>query len=59
MVQQAQSSRAPMERLADRASAIFVPVVLALAVLTFAAWLYFSGSLALALANTVAVLVVA
>ena len=59
MVQQAQSSRAPMERLADRASAIFVPVVLALAVLTFAAWLYFSGSLALALANTVAVLDVA
>jgi len=48
-----------MERLADRASAIFVPVVLALAVITFAAWLYFTGSLAFALANTVAVLVVA
>jgi len=59
MVGQAQSSRAPMERLADRASAIFVPVVLALAVITFAAWLYFTDSLAFALANTVAVLVVA
>ena len=35
MVEQAQSSRAPMERLADRASAIFVPVVLALAAVTF------------------------
>jgi len=59
MVQQAQSSRAPMERLADRASSIFVPVVLALAALTFAAWLIAAHSLPLALANTVAVLVIA
>jgi Cu+-exporting ATPase len=59
MVEQAQGSRAPMERLADRASAIFVPVVLALAVVTFAAWLFAAHSLALALGNTVAVLVIA
>ncbi len=59
MVTQAQSSRAPMERLADRASAIFVPVVLALAALTFAVWLIAAHSLPLALANTVAVLVIA
>ncbi len=59
MVEQAQSSRAPMERLADRASAIFVPVVLGLALLTFAAWLAAARSLPLALANTVAVLVIA
>jgi Cu+-exporting ATPase len=59
MVQQAQSSRAPMERLADRASSIFVPVVLALAALTFAAWLIAAHSLPLALANMVAVLVIA
>ena len=59
MVQQAQSSRAPMERLADRASAIFVPIVLALAVVTFSVWLIAAHSLPLALANTVAVLVVA
>ncbi len=59
MVEQAQSSRAPMERLADRASAIFVPIVLALAVITFAAWLLAAHSLPLALANTVAVLVIA
>jgi Cu+-exporting ATPase len=59
LVQQAQSSRAPMEGVADRASAIFVPVVLALAAVTFGAWLFFAHSLALALANTVAVLVVA
>jgi Cu+-exporting ATPase len=59
MVQQAQSSRAPMERLADRASSIFVPVVLALAALTFAVWLLAAHSVSLALANTVAVLVIA
>jgi Cu+-exporting ATPase len=59
MVQQAQGSRAPMERLADRASSIFVPVVLVLAVITFAAWLIAAHSLPLALANTVAVLVIA
>ena len=59
MVQQAQSSRAPLERLADRASSIFVPVVLALAVVTFAVWLFFGHSLPMALANAVAVLVVA
>ena len=59
MVEQAQSSRAPMERLADRASAIFVPVVLGLALITFAAWMIATRSLPLALANTVAVLVIA
>ena len=59
MVDQAQSSRAPMERLADRASAIFVPVVLALAAITFVAWLIDGRGLEFALANTVAVLVVA
>jgi Cu+-exporting ATPase len=59
MVEQAQSSRTPMERLADRASAIFVPVVLGLALLTFAVWLIATHELSLALANTVAVLVIA
>jgi Cu+-exporting ATPase len=59
MVEQAQSSRAPLERLADRASAIFVPTVLLLAALTFLGWFYAAHSLQLALANTVAVLVIA
>ncbi len=59
MVQQAQSSRAPMERLADRASSIFVPIVLALATMTFLSWFLVTDSLSFALANTVAVLVVA
>jgi Cu+-exporting ATPase len=38
LLEQAQSSRAPMQRLADRASAVFVPTVLALAAITFAVW---------------------
>lgn len=59
MVEQAQSSRAPTERLADRASAIFVPVVLLLAAATFATWFYFTSSVPLALATTVSVLVIA
>lgn len=59
MVEQAQRSRAPMERLADRASAIFVPVVLALALITCIAWLLTTRSVSMAIANTVAVLVIA
>ncbi len=59
MVEQAQSSRAPMERMADRASSIFVPVVLALAALTFLLWAFASHSLQTSLATTVAVLVIA
>ncbi|HET7102673.1 MAG TPA: heavy metal translocating P-type ATPase [Terracidiphilus sp.] len=59
MVEQAQSSRAPLERLADRASAVFVPTVLVLAALTFIIWITNTQSTQMALANTVAVLVIA
>ena len=59
MVEQAQSSRAPTERLADRASAIFVPVVLGLSVLTFVVWMVATHSVSMALASTVSVLVIA
>ncbi len=59
MAEQAQSSRAPMERLADRASQIFVPIVLALALITFVIWIFSTHSLQMALASTVAVLVIA
>src|SRR6478609_3024440 len=43
LVSQAQTGKAPIARLADRISAVFVPVVLALAVLTFVLWLLFAG----------------
>ena len=59
LVEQAQSSRAPMEQLADRASSIFVPTVLALATITFAVWALATQSFELALASSVAVLVIA
>jgi Cu+-exporting ATPase len=57
LVEQAQSSRAPMQQLADRVSAVFVPAIIALAAATFVAWSFFDVSRAFAIA--VAVLVVA
>ena len=59
MVGEAQGSKAPVQRLADRISAIFVPTVCTLALLTFMAWWLYSGSFAEALVNAVAVLVIA
>lgn len=55
---QAQASRAPVQRLADRVSAWFVPAVLLVAVLTFLLWWQF-GTLAFAVTNAVAVLIIA
>jgi len=61
MVSQAQRSRAPIQRLADRVAAWFVPAVIAIAVLTFLAWSFFGPEprLAHALVNAVAVLIIA
>jgi Cu+-exporting ATPase len=61
LVASAQSSRAPMQRLADRIAAVFVPVVLGTAMLTFFVWLIFgpAPSLLHALINAVAVLIIA
>jgi Cu+-exporting ATPase len=61
LVQEAQGSRAPIQRLADRVAAVFVPVVLVLAALTFAGWALFGPEPAMlhALTNAVAVLVIA
>lgn len=59
LVKAAQASRAPVQALADRVSAIFVPTVLGIALLTGAAWLTFGASFETALVNTVAVLVIA
>ncbi len=59
LVEQAQGSKAPVQRLADRVSAVFVPVVVAIAALTFAVWWGWFGDFQQALINAVAVLVVA
>jgi Cu+-exporting ATPase len=62
LVEQAQGSQAPMQRLADRVSAWFVPAVLLAALATFIGWMTFgSGTdrLVLAIGTTVAVLIIA
>ncbi len=59
LVEQAQGSKAAIQRLADKISAIFVPVVLVLAAATFAYWLAAEGNFSYALINAVSVLVIA
>lgn len=61
LVQEAQGSKAPIQRLADYVASIFVPTVLALAALTFVVWLLIGPAPALtfALLNAVAVLIIA
>ncbi|MCQ4162713.1 heavy metal translocating P-type ATPase [Roseomonas sp. GC11] len=59
LVQAAQASRAPVQKLVDRVSAIFVPVVLAVAALAFLGWLLAGGTPEEAILHAVAVLVIA
>jgi Cu+-exporting ATPase len=58
-VEQAQGSKAQIQRLADRISGIFVPSVLVLAAFTFAGWWLFGGNFSSALIDAVSVLVIA
>ena len=59
LMRQAQASRAPIERVADRISAVFVPVVIALALVTFAAWMIAGGGAVKSAVTAVAVLIIA
>ena len=59
LVEQAQNGRAEVQRLADRVSAVFVPVVIALALITFGLWWTLDGSAHAAFTAAVAVLIIA
>ncbi len=62
LVEEAQGSKAPMQRLADRVSAVFVPAVLVAAALTFAGWALLgpdANAMTMALTTTIAVLIIA
>jgi len=59
LVQEAQGSKAPVQRLVDQISAVFVPVVIGIALVTFAIWYLVSGDFTQAMMFAVAVLVIA
>jgi len=61
LVEEAQGSKAPIQRLADQVAGVFVPAVIVIAVATFFAWFFFGPrpSIALALLNFVSVLIIA
>lgn len=59
LVEEAQGTKVPIQKLADKITSIFVPVILVLAVLTFLNWWVFSGDLSKSIGVGVAVLVIA
>ena len=59
LVESAQASKAPIQHLVDQVSAVFVPVVLGIALLVFAGWWLLGGSLAAAILHAVSVMVIA
>lgn len=59
LVEQAQGSKAPIQRLADQVSAVFVPAVITVALLTFGIWIIGTGDFTMSLVRMIAVLVIA
>jgi Cu+-exporting ATPase len=59
LVERAQTGKSDAQRLADRISAVFVPIVIVVAIVTFAAWMVFEGSLTIAFQAAVATLIIA
>lgn len=59
LVENAQAAKAPIQRLVDKVSAVFVPVVMGIALVTFIAWWALGGDAEVAILNAVAVLVIA
>jgi Cu+-exporting ATPase len=59
LVENAQAAKAPVQRLVDKVSMVFVPVVLAIAIATLVSWYLYNGNIQEAIINAVAVLVIA
>ena len=59
LVAEAQASKAPVQRLADQVSAVFVPAVIGVAIVTFVAWMILDGDITTAMRSAVAVLIIA
>ena len=58
LVDEATSSKAPIERMADKIAGVFVPVVIVIAAMTFVAWLALAGDVATALTHAISILVI-
>ncbi len=59
MVEDAQGSKAPIQKIADKVSGIFVPVVIGIAIITFLVWILIFGNFTMGIVSAVAVLVIA
>lgn len=59
MVEDAQGSKAPIQKIADKVSGVFVPTVIGIAAVTFLAWIFSTGDLNQSIVNAVSVLVIA
>ncbi|MEK6888837.1 MAG: copper-translocating P-type ATPase [Nanoarchaeota archaeon] len=59
LVEEAQGTKVPIQKLADKITSVFVPIILALAILTFGNWWYFTQDISRALGVGIAVLVIA